>query len=378
MTTTDNLKSPHPENSNTIKDKNVDKDGFDEKRRLWFILSAMVWMGIAAVMLLCIKQLTTTGNKSLIWFLSDCGTSLLIAGACFGLGGLMGFLFGVPKVLQNTALLPDELKGRDSIILHNDNLVQISDWFTKIIVGVGLTQLYKIPGAVESLGEKMSHNFSGDVEVGRNAAIGIVLYFSVVGFLAVYIWTRIYFVGLLFRADNELREELKKTQEDNKLKEKELQSATEETKRKEEDVSSLMHTVSPMLSNLKTKYEEYKANPNKADDPQKGKWGGQTENNGRIIKAVVRETTYSTELFNIMLEVSSTDATKPLTGEVFFHLHPTFPKDIGKVTAEKGVAVLNLTAYGAFTVGVECDNGSTKLEIDLAQLSDAPALFKQR
>jgi hypothetical protein len=371
MTTTDNFKSLHP------KGKDTDA-GFDEKRRLWFIMSTMIWMGIAAVILLCIRQLTITGNRNFLWFLSDCGTSLLIAGACFGLGGLMGFLFGVPKVLQNTALLPDELKGRESIILHNDNLVQISDWFTKIIVGVGLTQLYKIPGAVESLGEKMSHNFSGDDAVGRNAAIGIVLYFSVIGFLAVYIWTRIYFVGLLFRADNELRDELKKAQEDNKLKEKELQSATEETKRKEEDVSSLRQTVSPMLSNLKAKYEEYKADPNKADDPQKGKWGGQAESNGRIIKASVRETTYNTELFNIMLEVSSTSAAKPLTGEVLFHLHPIFPKDIGKVTVENGIATLNLTAYGAFTVGAECDDGSTKLEIDLAELPDAPVLFKKR
>jgi hypothetical protein len=28
-------------------------------------------------------------------------------------------------------------------------------------------------------------------------------------------------------------------------------------------------------------------------------------------------------------------------------------------------------------VGVECDNGNTKLEIDLAELKDAPKLFKE-
>ena len=49
-------------------------------------------------------------------------------------------------------------------------------------------------------------------------------------------------------------------------------------------------------------------------------------------------------------------------------------------TAEpvNGIATLQLIAYGAFTVGAECDGGTTKLELNLAELPDAPQLFKER
>jgi hypothetical protein len=33
---------------------------------------------------------------------------------------------------------------------------------------------------------------------------------------------------------------------------------------------------------------------------------------------------------------------------------------------------------GAFTVGVAADDGNTRLELDLAQLPDAPEMFRSR
>jgi len=38
----------------------------------------------------------------------------------------------------------------------NTNLEQISDWLTKILVGVGLTQLREIPGQVQRLATQCS------------------------------------------------------------------------------------------------------------------------------------------------------------------------------------------------------------------------------
>jgi len=42
------------------------------------------------------------------------------------------------------------------------------------------------------------------------------------------------------------------------------------------------------------------------------------------------------------------------------------------------VATLEVSAWGAFTVGVCADNGSTLLELDLSDVPDAPARFAER
>jgi hypothetical protein len=69
---------------------------------------------------------------------------------------------------------------------------------------------------------------------------------------------------------------------------------------------------------------------------------------------------------------------KPLTGVVTFHLHPTFKKTVAPVLAKENKAELELVAWGAFTVGVSCDDGGTELELDLATIPDAPATFRTR
>lgn len=72
----------------------------------------------------------------------------------------------------------------------NANLDQISDWLTKIIVGVGLTQLVNIPKALESLGESIKPAL-GDVASSQAFGIGLIIYGSVVGFLFGYLLTRL-------------------------------------------------------------------------------------------------------------------------------------------------------------------------------------------
>src|SRR6267154_1146153 len=73
--------------------------------------------------------------------------SLLSAGAAFAMGLLVGFLFGVPRAIQND----NASTSTGTTFKANTNLEQISDWLTKIIVGVGLVQLATIPGKLRSL-----------------------------------------------------------------------------------------------------------------------------------------------------------------------------------------------------------------------------------
>lgn len=111
------------------------------------------------------------------------------------------------------------------------------------------------------------------------------------------------------------------------------------------------------------------------EDPQKGQWGGQSERNGRRLSA--RVTSITDDWFAIRLMVSSTGA-MPLSGTVTFHLHPTFPRDRVEVPVMHGAALLDLEAFGAFTVGVETDGGRTSLELDLALDRDFPTTFRER
>jgi hypothetical protein len=111
------------------------------------------------------------------------------------------------------------------------------------------------------------------------------------------------------------------------------------------------------------------------DDPQKGQWGGASEAGGRQLTAAI--TDQDNGWFLVDLTVAHIDG-PPLTGEVEFHLHPSFHPAIIRAPVHNGHATLKFPAWGAFTVGVSADDGRTRLELDLAQLSEAPALFRER
>jgi hypothetical protein len=114
------------------------------------------------------------------------------------------------------------------------------------------------------------------------------------------------------------------------------------------------------------------------NDPWKGVFGGRAESNGRRLTARVwRVTKGSSNPFSIRLRVESTDPATPLTGVVRFFLHDSFRNDRPEVpVGPKGVAELELRGYGAFTVGALADQGATELELDLAELPDAPLEFR--
>src|SRR6266850_7688731 len=89
--------------------------------------------------------------------LQSLAIGLLVAGAALAAGILIGFLFGIPRTLQRegpkdtaNGNAPGEAYG------VNTNLEQISDWLTKIIVGVGLVQLGRVPEYARRLGDYFS------------------------------------------------------------------------------------------------------------------------------------------------------------------------------------------------------------------------------
>lgn len=333
------------------------------------LISWMVFGGIAMLVLMSMSHFWDSKLnffKNFPRVLSHLGNASMIAGACFGAGALTGFLFGIPRLLES------KNGNSQNGLEQNDNLVQISDWLTKIIVGVGLTQITLLGPALVKIGEKLAPTFNADPISGSNLAIGTVLYFTITGFLSGYLWTRIHFYRLLAQTGRDVQ----KLEEELEQKEKEISEKEKIAEQTLEELHALDNTYRDV--ELSERIKLFNNKSSESDDPNAGEFGGLATVNNRTLKAIVTTTTFDNERFNVSLTVESTAADKPLTGTVTFHLHPTFRSKIREVPVENGIAKLNLIAWGAFTVGVECDNGETRLELDLAKLADAPALFKER
>ena len=130
-----------------------------------------------------------------------------------------------------------------------------------------------------------------------------------------------------------------------------------------------------LIVQIKGMLVESAHNVGNADDPQKGRWGGAPSANDRELSATV--TPINSDWFDIRLTVKAT-GDKPLTGDVTFFLHPTFRPDYRRVPVIDGVAILDLRGWGAFTVGAMCDNGLTRLELDLAEQEGVDPIFQSR
>ncbi|WP_343701045.1 YEATS-associated helix-containing protein [Chitinophaga sp.] len=117
------------------------------------------------------------------------------------------------------------------------------------------------------------------------------------------------------------------------------------------------------------------------NDPQKGRFGGKPERNGRRLSASVKASAVP-GFYNVTLQVESTDPQKPLDAPVIFYIHDSFTPSVYTVRPdefENGVAVDDeVLSYGAFTVGVIADNGDTLLELDLSEDSKFPKEFRMR
>lgn len=118
---------------------------------------------------------------------------VMLAAATAAAGGLVGFLFGIPRSMQE----PRPVGGAGPAAVDergayqaNTNLEQISDWLTKILVGVGLIQLGRIGGLVGGLIDGVANGIGGRA-VDRLMVGATLVLFTIFGFLASYLLTRL-------------------------------------------------------------------------------------------------------------------------------------------------------------------------------------------
>jgi predicted phage tail protein len=135
------------------------------------------------------------------WGVSDLAAvsaALVLAGASLFSGVLVGFLFGIPKTLQRKTE-PSASAPSDTDYQPNTNLEEISDWLTKMLVGVGLVELGQVPRAIDSIAAYWERCFG--TACPRPFAAGVIVYFAVIGFLLGYLWTRLALVGDFIERD---------------------------------------------------------------------------------------------------------------------------------------------------------------------------------
>jgi hypothetical protein len=140
----------------------------------------------------------TTRSLGLLWCLS-----------CITVGLLGGFLFAIPRVpasrrLTDKSNSDDTSKSNDKSSREggglgiNTNLEEISDWLTKILVGIGLVEAKTLKGYLKSVGHYIGQSLGSNGDV---IAVGLVVFSLCIGFLSGFLATRLFISPSLRRAD---------------------------------------------------------------------------------------------------------------------------------------------------------------------------------
>lgn len=124
------------------------------------------WVSIAIIVVVLIYSgaMALQGYKTGGWrgvfdsLFVALATALAVTIAAFLVGALLGFLFGIPKSLQQPKEVPapapsgdaavDSKPVRNPAFATNTSLEEISDWLTKIIVGLSLIEFERVLQAI--------------------------------------------------------------------------------------------------------------------------------------------------------------------------------------------------------------------------------------
>lgn len=323
----------------------------------------------------------------------------LLGGGSLCVGCLLGFLFGMPR----SSVSGVTREGRNSLDIPlsyqpSTNLEQVSDWFTKILIGVGLVELRELKTALAGIGNVVANSLN-PVPAGAYVVTQIVIVvFLVIGFLASFIWTRLYYGSIQTSVDQSvwarLQGVLKNFSE--KLSEQAATANRAETvaklvakgnlvspgmtamKQVKEEMSAeefLNQTQLP--ADLRQKVEKFRAAEVVFDsDPIAALFGVAPQlANGRTLDAEILADLDTALVIKLRVYRVGGD---PLQGQVAFLLHPTFPESILIVQVDNDSAEVNIYAEGAFTVAAILDDGKTVLSYNLQLLPNAPPWFKER
>lgn len=160
----------------------------------WLITSNLV--GILAMLALSFR--------SDRW-VESIAAGILVSGAALMTGAIAGFLFGIPRAAQDPTASSVKDSRFDAVYQVNTNLEQISDWLTKIIVGVGLIQISVIPARFMGIADYIATAF-GSPPVPSSLVAASLLFLGLSGFLSSYLWTRLLLMLEFTKVDRAARQ----------------------------------------------------------------------------------------------------------------------------------------------------------------------------
>lgn len=296
---------------------------------------------------------------------------LTISGAYFLSGIILGFLFGMPR---SEKFRSKTVNGNDTTnqiwYTDNTNLEDVSDWLTKIIVGLSLVNFDKIIKYTDLSAKNIAKSISGPEGVGNiySLSYAIIILFMAAGFISSYLWAFAILRSILIK---------RKLDDINVLTPEVVKAVS--TSASHEQINTDIATGVGAPDAFKNLIEEKLASKEVKvkDDLQKNRWGGKKEHNGKKLNGIVDKNKLYPSFFDLTLQVFSTDPAQPLTGWVAFFVHDTFGFKDNVVYAQvndQGVAEIPLVGYQAFTAGALTED-DTELELDLNNEKGYPEGF---
>ena len=178
------------QNARTEAFKAVLQDAEKDKLLLYRMLFRLQLLAATGCALVLFHSLQSHAWRECLRIL---GVGIAIGGASILTDLTFGFIFCYPRVkrgdVANAAQSANE-------IADNSSLADISDWLTKIIVGVGLVELYKLPSFLHHLSIILAPGLvsdGGSLAAAQVFGLALLLYFFPLGFMFGYIWTRFWY-----------------------------------------------------------------------------------------------------------------------------------------------------------------------------------------
>lgn len=126
-------------------------------------------------------------------------------------GSLLGFLFGMPRAVVAPSTIEENDSDAPRSYHPSTNLEQVSDRLTKILIGVGLVELRQIGGTLAAMGRSVVSSLK-NTPLGTELVTQVVIVsFLIFGFIASFLWTRIYYGPLQTLTDHNLISRLQNT-----------------------------------------------------------------------------------------------------------------------------------------------------------------------
>ncbi len=155
--------------------------------------------------------------------------AMICSGAASLVGGLLGFLFGIPRSTESSVVRrqstpagagPEVVASesapttasmssttrlsstaeRPQLLRVNTNLEDISDGVTKVLLGAGLAEAGNLVAGAGRLADFLGPSF-GPGSAGKAVAVATIIYGALEGFFAGYLATRLYLTAAFERAD---------------------------------------------------------------------------------------------------------------------------------------------------------------------------------